>query len=136
MNPEIKYLILGQDVVIDVTTKEVSIIRIFDNIFVPKESKWPYFYTFYCAGRVDLHRSDMVRSEILVKLLDPSNREMRAIPLQGTFNGGFGINFSPIFLVIPFEREGKYSIQVSIKINDGNFTDVGAPVSFNVRQLN
>jgi hypothetical protein len=136
MKPELKYMLLSRDVITDDVTKEKSAIRIFDTIFIPKGWAKPYFYSFYCMGRIFLGTTGLVKSTIKATICDPTGKEIRTIStLEGTFNADYAINFSPLLFAIPFDQEGRYSIQTSVNINGGEFVDVGERYYFQVSEI-
>jgi hypothetical protein len=128
MKPELRHLFLSRDVITDSISKEISAIRIFDTVVIPKGWVKPYFYSFYCVGRVFLNTTGMVKSITRVKICDPTGQEIRTVPTsEGLFNAEYGINFTLLVFAIPFSQEGKYTLQASTNINGGEFVDIGEP---------
>ena len=124
MNPELQYLITARDIVIDANSGEPILIRVFDTVFIPKGQE-TIVYSFSVGGRIFLNATGIVNSQVKIRLLDPDNQEVRTEILNGgRVNAAIGVNINAQFFFVPFKREGKYSFEVYVNMNGGEFIKV------------
>lgn len=135
MNPELQYLVTARDIVIDVNNGELVLIRIFDTIFIPKGLEVA-IYTFNVGGRIFLNATGMVTSQVKIRLLDPDDQEIRTEVLNGVkVNATIGVNINAQFFLIPFKKEGKYFLEVSVNVDGSDFMKIGSPAYFWVKKI-
>jgi hypothetical protein len=136
MSPKLKYFLTARNVITDSDTKEPSALGVFEVIILPATLD-TYVYSFFVLGRIELGMTGIVNSSVRVVLFDPTGKELRSELVKGSgLNAAYGINFPVGFYYIPFSLVGKYALEVSVNVNDGEFVKLGEPYHFDVVRLN
>jgi glutamine cyclotransferase len=136
MKPTLGYLILARDIIRDDETKEMSAIRIFDTLFIPKGQR-TLTYNLVLLGRVYFNDTGIYPAvQVKVRISDPQGKEIHAEVLTGeNIHAEYGMNISARIWLLQFRMEGKYIINTSVSTNKVDFVDTGSVSYFKVEQL-
>lgn len=136
MKPTLPYLILCRDIIVDNSpSTDVSAIRIFDTLYLPKEQK-EYIYPLNFVGRLYLNSKGIISNvKAKLTLLDPLGQEIGNKILEGKdINSELGMNIISRFWIVTFKLEGKYTVNTSFSVDGTSFTELDSPVYFQVKK--
>ena len=134
MNPKLDYLFFARDVITDSVSQEVSALRLFDTLYIYK-GQTSLVYSPYIVGKLNLNGTGTVKSETKLRMLDPDGMEVKTISIKGdNLLADKSITLRGIFWLAVFTKVGRYSVEASVSVNDGQFVRVGEPIYFWVEQ--
>ncbi len=135
MEPYLQHLILCRDVLNDKAAEDYSAVRIFDTIWIGANDT-TVVYSFHIIGRLMLNRPGTVNLAASMRIKNPTGTVIRTEELGPvSVRGDIGVNLHALLLAMLFDTEGKYSVDVNIRVDGGEAVTVGPSASFWVKKL-